>query len=390
MWSFKSLPMIINYFKQRTDFNMKKKLSAILCSVICITSLSFTGYAAEDNYYTLEEAITYAFENDYNLKSLESTVTKAEKNAVQEESNRRNYRDAFSMGEFTMDTGFAAALYSKGYMLDTAQMQLRIAQRNLQQGKNDLENNVKQGFYGYIVSQKTTDNAQRSLDKAKEQKSVAEVRYNQGQITKSDLQSFELNVKKAENTLKEQQRSLQLSMLSLKNTMSYPTDKELIPVGEVELCEADATSLETATELAKTHNNMLNLQDVYESAKKRYDIAMGWYSTAQINYYIEKATWESAKNDYYKNKNSYELNVMSRYNAMQSAYETLDYLNDSLEIVKNQAEIAEIRYDMGQITSNDYISYTNQVYELESTIEQAKLGAILSVYNYRMTFTSNN
>lgn len=370
---------------------MKKKLSAILCAVICITSLPFSGFAEEDNSYTLEEAITYALENDYNLKSLEANVTKAEKTVVQEEINRRNYRDLFgSAMEFTVQTGFAASLYTNGFMLDTAQMQLRVAQRSLAQGKNDLKNNVKQSFYGYLLSVKNIENAERSLSKAQEQKSIAEVRFNQGQITKLDLQNFELNVKKAENNLNDKQRSSALSMLSLKSTMCYPSDKELITVGDIELCDIDSTSVAEATKLAENHNTILNLKDVYENAKKKYDIAMGWYSTSQIDYYIEKATWESAANSYQKNKNSYELNIMNQYNAMQSAYETLDYLTDSLEFAKSQAEVAEIRYEVGQITSDDYIAYTNQVYEMESTIEQAKLGAILSVYNYRTTFISNN
>ena len=358
-----------------------------MCLVLCMNSLNFAAYAEKDVYFTLDEAISYAFENDYNLKSLESNVAKAEKTVVQEGINRRSYRDMFgSQMEFTVSTGFAAALYSKGFMLDAAQMQLRVAQRSLEVGKKTLENNVKQSFYGYIVSEKTEENAGRNLEKAKEQKSVAEVRFNQGQITKLDLKSFELNVINAENNFNAQKRNRELAMASLKNTMCYPQEEVLVPVGEIVIGDMDTTPIDEAIRLSQNHNTMLNLKDVYENAKKRYDIAMGWYSAGQVDFYIEKQTMETAENDYRKNKNAYEIGIRSAYNNMMSAYETLNYLNMSLELVKTQAEVAGIRYEMGQITADDYITYTNKVYEVESSIEQAKLGAMLSVFNYRITF----
>ena len=144
-----------------------RKILSVLCVVLCINSLNLAAYAEKDVNFTLDEAVNYAFENDYNLKSLESNVAKAQKTVVQEGINRRSYKNMFgSQMEFTVATGFAAALYSKGFMLDAAEMQLRVAQRSLDVGKKTLENNVKQSFYGYLASEKTEENARRNLEKA--------------------------------------------------------------------------------------------------------------------------------------------------------------------------------------------------------------------------------
>ncbi len=367
-----------------------KRLAIVTAVLITVTSVFNFAYADDKSTYTLDEAIEYAESNDYGLKALDAEVKKAQTNFSKEARNRKLYRDTLAGAEFTVDTGFAAALYKNGYMLETAEMSLNIAKRNYEAGKNELKNNVRQSFYSYLISKSKRENLERSLEHANELKSFADLKEKNGQISKLDLQSFELNVMDAQIKLSAQKRAEELSLDSLKNTMSYPAEGTLVPVGKVELCEMDKTPVEDALKLAENHTSMKNNEESYQNAKKKFAIAKAWYSSAQLDYSIEKAEFSKAENTYYKNKSSILLGVKSAYNMMLSSYETLDYLNARAGYVNSMAEVSKLRYDMGQITASDYISAVNGIYELNTTIDETKLQAVNSVYNYRMTFTYDN
>lgn len=374
-----------------------KKIVSLLSIIFCFSCYALPSYA-ENNIFTVDEAVAYAIENNYNLKALQTDIKKAEYTVSQEKINKRQsnnvtYGDYEIAGRpmegfsYTVSTGFSAILCRDGYLLNTAEMQLRVAERSYESAKYELINTVNQSFYAYIGNVAKTENAKRSLETAREQKAQADLKYAQGQITKIDLTTFEMNVQKAENTLNAQERATALSMDALKNTMSYPAEDELKVTGKLELCEQDTTLPEDAIKKAQSHVTIQNLTDIYNNAQEKYKYAVRWYSSSQIEYYIEKATMERAENDYIKNKNAVELQIKSLYNDMVSSYETLDYLENNLEYVKNLADIAKIQYEMGQITATDYVSYTNNVYEVESSLEDAKLGTWTAVRNYRATYT---
>ena len=362
-----------------------KKIASLLSMIMCFSACLLPTYA-QVRTFTAEEAVLYALENDYNLKALETDITKAKYTVTQEKINKSQY-NKMSGVEFTVSTGLAASLYKNGYMLNTAEMQLRIAERSYETAKYNLESNVYQSFYSYIGTAHKAENAKRNLETAQEQKAQAELKFSQGQITNIDLKTFEMNVKQAQNTLNALERARELSMDALKNAMSYPDEEQLNIIGTLELTEVDPVMPEEAIQKAENHVNILNLTDVYNNAKQKYTLAMQWYTSSQLDYYIEKAIMERAENDYIKNKNGVELQIKSLYNNMLTAFETLSYLEDNLGYVKNLAEIAKIQYDMGQITATDYVSYTNNVYQVESSLEDAKLNAWTSVRDYRATYT---
>ena len=373
------------------EFIMKKIVS-LLPIIFCLLSAVPSAYA-ENKTFTVDDAVNYALENSFNLKALETDITKAKYTVSQEKFNKRQYDNVkykYESGlefSYTVSTGYAASLYKNGYMLNTAEMQLRIAERAYEEKKYSLKSTVSQSFCTYLGNVAKTENAKRNLELTEEQKKQADLKYAQGQITKIDLQTFEMNVKNARNTLNAQERATELSMASLKNAMSYPADEELNVSGKLEIAEMDQTTPEEAIQKAQSHVNILNLKDVYDNAKEKYNYAMQWYTSPQIDYYIEKATMERAEQDYINNKNALELQIKSNYNNMVTCYENLDYLEDNLVYVKDLANIAKLRYDMGQITATDYVNYTNQVYDVESKLEDVKLAAWSALRSYRSTYT---
>lgn len=376
---------------------MKKLILLVLSVSALASSLPYAVYAAQDSetvqtqeqtaaektpqVFTIDDAVKYALENNKNLIALNETLTANEYALKGENQSYKYYRDN-AIPSSAIGTYYIAV----GYQVETAKYQIRKSKRDIVQNEYNIKMAVEKAFYEYLNKLKKIDIAKSNLENAKEKFNQAKVKNAQGTLSDLELSQFEVNVMSGENTLKSENRELEVYMLNLKNTIGYPLDEELKISGEFKLPEMDKTTPEQAVEKSLTNVNMVELRDSYDLAALNYKVNINWYSGAQPQYYNAKATYEAATQQYNQSVNQNTISVITAYNNMAAAYDGVDYMQKQLEVTRKNIDAQKVRYDMGMITASDYIDGVNQLAELEINAADTSLSAYLAALNYRAAY----
>lgn len=355
---------------------MKKKISLLLAAAIMIIS-SVSAFADEQTQQltlTLDTAIEYALANS---PKIEKAQTELDKSKHSENQARRTYNEFSSSG-----SSFDEALVESGYAYRAAQIQSAQAERNLESEKNSLKTTVKKNFYTYLNSKSKILTAQTNLENAKQKYEHSKTRYEQGTISRLELKSFELAVTNAQNSLNQAERTSELSLIDLRNTLNVPEDTAITISGEFtsrELTYADAA---TAVELAKEQNSFLSINEGRELASMRFKIAGGWYSINELNYSIEKATYANAMAGFADSENTLKYNIASLYSNILTLKETVSYLNEYTDLLRENTEASYLQYELGMITSNEYIETAEQYFTSQNNLIDAELNYYITVLEY--------
>jgi len=331
--------------------------------------------------FTVDDAVKYALENNKNLLALHETVTSYEY-AIK--SSKQTYDSMNDKGVSCADIN--TYLVVVGYTLESDKYQLRKTNRSIVQTEYDITMGVKKAFYEYINKQKKLEIAKKNLESAEEKYSQAKVKHEQNMISDLELDQFAANVQSSENTVKTQEREIGVAMLSFKNTIGYPLDKNLNISGTFTLPEMDKTGPADAVAKSMSNVTMIELNDSFDLTKYYHDLNFSWYSGNQPQYHTAKANLKAAEQQHENSINQNTISIVSAYNTMVNVYDSLDVLNTQVELAKKNVEVQKLRYDMGMITSLDYIDAVNSLAELELTIADTSLNAYLASLNYRALY----
>lgn len=343
-----------------------------------------TSTAAEKTeFFTIDDAIEYAKEHSSTLAALKAK----EENAKYVESEARQTHD--NMRKIAV-SDINSYLVAGGYTYDAARFSYRAAQRNTIQGEYTLESKVSQAFYSYLSTVKKEQLAAESLASAHERVTSAELKYNNGTISANDFESFKIAELQAQNNLNTASRSKEYSMMQLKSAISYPLDQNLIVSGEFTRQPMDTTSPEDALAKAQTSISHVNAKESLELSASKLKRYLTFYSQRQPAWYSAKAEYAEAELTYNTALENEQLEIYNAYNNMLSLYETLDYLDKNLAYTQNQVDAAKARYELGMITSDDYISAVQQLDSLKNNISDTELNAYLASVQYRLTFDCEN
>lgn len=335
----------------------------------------------QKSVYTIDDAIEYALKHNRNLIALNETLTANEYALKSENQSYKFYRD-----NAISSTAIGTYYVATGYQVEAAKYQIRNAKRNIVQNEYNIKMAVEKTFYEYLNKQKKLDIAQANVANANEKLSQAKVKNAQGTLSDLELSQFEVNVISAQNTLNSELREIEVYMLNLKNTMGFPLDDELKISGEFTLPEMDKTSPQQAIEKSYTNVNMVELSDSYDLSTLNYKTNLNWYTSAQPQYYTAKATYEAATQQYNQSLNQNVISVMTAYNNMAAAYDGVGYMQKQLEVTRKNVDAQKLRYEMGMITTADYIDSLNRLAELELTAADTSLNAYLAALNYRASY----
>lgn len=365
---------------------MIKRITAGFIAACISASFALSVNAEEGKkYFTIEQAIEYAKENNLDLISKRESEEYERLNCEAVRLATKNYRKS-DMGVSSIST----YLLSGGYNHEATKVSYRVARRNTIKTENNLESTVKQAFYKCVNQKKKLELANDSLKSANDRKTYAEVRFNTGMISALDMTSFELAVLKAQNDLNAQERTLNSYLLNLKTVMNYPTDEEIDVTGEFKRVEMDTTPLAEAKALMANSIDKANVDDSFYIAEKKYKCYTAYYTSNLYEYQAAKYEYAAAQANYQNNLNSLEKGLFEAYNAMMSAYEGLEYLDKTLAYTEAQAQAAKLRYEMGMISADDYNSIVQSYESTRNSVADTELNAYMANEAYRGMFATQN
>ncbi|MGN1098098.1 MAG: TolC family protein, partial [Clostridia bacterium] len=277
-------------------------------------------------------------------------------------------------------------MVGEGFVVETAETSLRIAQRSLEQAEFGVKLQVYQQFYSYLNAVRKVELAKTSVANAQKRNADAKELLSDGLISRLEARSAELSLKEAENNLTECERNADYILRQLKSVMGYPSEKELIPDGVFERKAPESTSVSDAIELSMNGAEMLNEADSFALQEKLYDIYKKWYlrdwllDSHTAEFYSEKAKHENALREN-------ELAIVESCNNMKKAYEALEYIDEAIALSESGLEAKETSYQLGLITSSEYLEACSEYDDLLMQRADLELTAYLASVSYRSHFT---
>ncbi len=381
---------------------LRKKLT-ILCitAALCVSAVPACVSAADTveteaaaeavitQSFTIDEAIAYAKENSRSLAALEAAEATAK---VQKEEQRKAYKDGRE-AIFSSDYGASddsTYLLLTGYLYRSYIFSYAAAQRATIQKEYTLESEVKNAFYTYLNSVEQIDLAKSSLDSANERVSHAEVKYRNGAISANDLDNFRLAAAKAQNDYNSALRSSELNMIQLKSVLNYPQNDELTVKGSFDRQPMDTVTPEEALARSETSITRVNAEETFALAAVKRDKSVSHYTSGTVGARSAIAEYAQAELTYYSTVEQQRIDIYTAYNNMVSAYEALDYCDKSLEYTENVVAASQRSFELGMITSDDYLSAVQQLDTLRNSISAAELSAYLAKVQYKLTYDCEN
>ncbi|MGM9936289.1 MAG: TolC family protein, partial [Candidatus Ornithomonoglobus sp.] len=343
--------------------------------------------------FTIDKAIEYAKEHSRSMAALTAAEATAQ---AQKEENRKTYSDTrksiFNDSNPALAGSSTDSIYliTTGYVYRSYIFQYAVAQRSTKLKEYTIESEVKSAFYTYLNNVELVDIAKSSLNSANERVTYAQVKYNNGAISANDLEKFKLDAVEAQNTYNSAVRARDLSMIQLKSTLNYPQEDELIVTGSFERQPMDTTTPEEALKKSENSIARVNAEEALELAKFKCDRSVLHYTSGTVGAKSAKAEYAQAELDYYNTVEQLRINIYSAYNTMVDVYESLEYSDKALELTEKNVEAARRSYDLGLITSDDYLTAEQSLESMKNQLSSAELSAYLATVQYKLQYDCEN
>lgn len=377
----------------------KKIILCLLIGVLSVSSATF-AHAAEtgtetvvssqtsekkSTSMTIDKAIEYAMEHSSKIAADKAAVKYYEALMAQAKSLKYQYGTQPALSD-------EMYLIKSGYRLSEVQMALNNAERTLESTEYSTRSSVYQYFYTYLSGVEKEKIAKTSLEQAEITLEQAKAKYKNGLISANDVTNFEIALQSAKNTLASQQRTNDATMETLKYTIGYPLDDELILTGKLEI-PSDTVGLsyeEVLKNVREKNPTILTIKENMSLADTMMETYSAWYPSNTFNYAIQKTSYDKGV---IENQNSIDqilLSVRPLYNSLCSAQEGLALAEYSIEQVSAKLTAVSAKFDMNMATSSEYINALQSKTETETGLIDAKLGIMLADRAYRSMYDRTN
>lgn len=374
--------------------NKKSFITIILILILSLTQIVSANDTIESDLekyekklleLTIDDAVELSIENSSKIWKIDSEIVSA-KDLLRVKSNLKSDIKEQMDKKDTMlpsDNYLDIMLTKKGYYTKYAQIQLKLAEYGKTQLIKELEFGAKSTYYNVLLSQKTVQLNEKNLYKAKEQLKILEVKFEKGSATKLDLLNGQLAVNQAQSEFENAVDSLALELLSFKNTVGLPLDKEVILTEDIEYIPIEEINLDELIDKAKEQRiEVLKAKEELELQKIEHEAYTSYYTSSNLKHknaerklnYAEKSLTEVYKN--------VELDVRQKYLELIKAERALKNKDNTIELSKEKVRITSLFYDYGKVTALE-------VLEADTSLAQAEISRyqLLVTYNIaRMMF----
>ncbi len=356
---------------------MKKLFAAALC--ISMMLGMFTVYA-QDSAMDIDRAVAYAVENSPATAQARADIEGKQYSVYKAKLTQKNYQN--------MDVSSIDMYYViKGFAVKSAEVEYGAALRSLEEAKKDIEINVKNDFYTYLISVQEKKNAEENLKTANDRLVYAKTMLDAGTISQLDYMNFELLVQGCQMALSSAERNVDLNMTALKNTLGYPEDKALTVTGEF-VYDADDVIIpaEEAISLSRKAPTYISLTEARNLSAEKFELAKNYYTTGMHEYRIEKAQYETAEASFETNVRSLDLNIKTMYSNLVGLKDKISYDTKNLEILKTTRDASFLKYQMGTMTAADYRDAEQDYNSARTQLLSSQLSYITTKLQYEKLY----
>ena len=274
---------------------------------------------------------------------------------------------------------------------------------------------VTSAFYDVLKQQQILEVNRQTLDLATQQLSLAQNRFDVGEVTKTDVLRARVNRERAQRAVTETENSLQLARNILGNVLNYGVETDFV-LAEPDAYPTDVDTLAAVEELATEQREDLRIAalDVQQSIALHREVAASYAPrvNAQVsNFWTDQPTttqpnnfWEAQlgvtiplfeggqreidmySTDYEieKSRLNQELIVKNVEVEVKEAWLEVKTLEQTLQTVKSEVDAAEESYRTIQNQYRAGAATSLDVFSALSDLNSAKTAHTVQTYDYQV------
>ena len=333
---------------------------------------------------SLQEAITYAKDNNKSLKDLKDTCKDKEealrdmKQSTQNMQNRKNPQFEDKSPTDTIKTQYALW---KGYTLTNTQQDYDELLKNKDLTEQIVSYNIEKITYQLQETSQSLDYQRKSKTKAEKDLVIANLKLKlkmidktQVDMTNNTLNQINTGIKITYDALTTQKNALK-TLVGIDRSVTFkikPVINEFKLVGEVTISDLEskaATNRIDAIKLTNTLNTKKMDFEVYDHLKN--NIAYDDYTDKLDAYNKEKDNYDNAMNDI-------KQKVDTVYQAVLSSEEQYNNAVQASNIASENYRVSKLKFSLGMISQVDLMNSELANMKAEQDKDKALDGNILA------------
>ena len=419
-----------------------RKLSRAMAAALCCVFVSWSATAQEEGdsavlHFTLEEAMSYALEHNWDLQNSSLAVRQAEAdrwgaiatmlpqvNGTLDYSNYMGYE--MDLGEFMAiamppygSIGVNASMSVSGAQIISTligKLSIEMADVSHRQSQQEVAEQVRLLYFSALVSEQTVELLRRNLGTVRKLHELSQKSVDAGVAEQVDADQILVQVATLESSINEAERGLEMIYNSMRLQMNVGFDKEIVLTQTLDDLMDVEHSLDLLYDDFIMENNFsyqlaLQSTELYRKQKNLAGWAYGptlsaFYQYTGRKYFSDEMTmnmtppnmigltlsipifssgrnytsFQKAKLDYQKQLNTLEntkmaLNIQHRQLKynLSSAYERYQTQVKNVEVSQAVFDNIGKKYEFGHASSLDVTNAATTLITAQSTYVQAAL-----------------
>jgi outer membrane protein TolC len=368
---------------------MKKDISLILLLLTLLISFVITTTAESSIIdsmefqgdridLTLEKAIEIVLKDNPTIKQSELSLEQAEVKSKQIISAGKDNKKLYS--NYKREGTIGNLLVYKLPKLN-ADFVLANAKRNYEATVENLKADIEKSYFELLQLEQMNEINKEDLDIAKDIYKKTKQKFELGLVTKQEVISSELNLKKAENSYIASENMLKKAKMAFNIKLGYDVMTKVNLIDELGYKEFEGVSIADVVSKALINRNEIKAAEFkYELEKINMDITAKQYTENTYVYRDQKIKLEKALKDLNDIKKNIEMEVRSNYLDIKEKYEEIKAGEKAVELAKEALRLYQLSYDVGTAILTD-------VQEAQTSLLQARLGLSKAILEYNLAIS---
>ncbi len=373
---------------------MKKRLIALMCAMMLLVSFPiFAEDASEEDAVeavadiwtlTMEEAQQLAIENSYAISNLNRRIEDT-KDLL---SNQRDLQSTMSdllklplqfiPSDITNDY-VNALMIKNGYGVKGAQVQLTVLENTKAQTEEALKISATSAYYNVLLAKKAMVLQQHLYENAKGHLRTANVRFENGVITRLELLQAEIAVNSALTDLHNAEDDLNIERLAFNNTIGLGLGETVVLTSEIEEKAELEMQLEEAIEQAlENRPEIENKRAEYELKAIEVGAITSYYTPNLRQHKFAVEELAEAEHDYQQTYRDIEMDVRNKYLDLVKTERSLDNMDETIKLLEEALRVTKLLYQYDMAT-------LQEVSDAEVNLTQAQIGKTQMTIGYQLT-----
>ncbi len=439
----------------------KIKRNNLIILIFILSNILIYSQSLSDStvVLTLDKAVNMALENNYDVQianlnemNAEAQITEAYGGAWPRLSfagtytrnlklpvlflppntpfNPSSSTETFSLGannSYNIGISLSQTIYDPrlGTAISIAKQYSQYSKLNNQSTEDDVKAQVKQAFYGALLSKKLVEVNEEGYKVAKANKENTEALFKQGVASEYDYLRSEVQLANVEPALIEAKNNFEMSKNNLKNLLAINLNTKIKIQGDLKVEQIPAEQIENSNELLEQKNPLLQSLNIQKSILeenisiekaaylptlkafgsyawqtedntfkfKNYNWANTFSVGLQLTYTLFDGFQRSAKVEQAeigvkslqatksKTEESLKIGLLQAKLKMNEALDRIDAQQKSVEQAEKALKIAETRYKSG-------VGTQLEILDTQNALSQTRINYEKSIYDYLIAKTN--